>query len=242
MRELLFILILGSNLCFGQNLPDLGDSIIIYKYANSTDYQLVIPKDSSETLYYSDSTKKAIGKFFKHKRNGNWSTFYNNGTIKTFGYITDSSFYGKWKFYYNNGAQKAKGKFKHTLDDKDSSLLVLKMSGKWKFWDESGKLLLKANYSPYRTKNKALYGKYKTRYDSGKLKTTGEYHKGSKIGTWNNYHENGKKQSTKYYQYKSNSNLKDYPIGIWLYWNEKGVLIKKETYKNGVLIDTTLLN
>lgn len=222
-----------------QNLPNLSDSILIYKYTNSSDYQLILSKDTAETLYYPDSTLKAKGQYFNSKRSGNWAAFYVDGSIKTSGYITDSSFYGKWQFYHENGIRKAKGKFKYTVDDSDSTVLVLKMSGKWKFWNDSGKLIYKSYYSPLRTTEEATYGKYKERYDSGKLKVSGEYHKGSKIGTWHYYYENGQKQHTAYYQYK---NGVDYPIGTWLYWNEKGVLIKKEIYKEGILIETIYNN
>ena len=121
-----------------------------------------------------------------------------------------------------------KGKFKYAPDDIDSSLLVLKMSGQWKFWDKSGNLLVKTSYSPYRIQAESLYGKYKERYDSGKLKLTGEYHKGSKIGTWKYFYENGQIRSIKYYQYKADSNSKDYPIGVWSFFSTEGNLTKKE--------------
>ncbi len=242
MKRLIFIILLSAGTCFSQKLPDLSDSIVIYKYPNSSHYQLVKSNDSLETFYYPDSTKKATGKYVKAKRNGNWSTFYENGTMQTFGYITDSSFYGKWQFYYENGIRKAKGKFKYAPDDIDSSLLVLKMSGQWKFWDKSGNLLVKTSYSPYRIQAESLYGKYKERYDSGKLKLTGEYHKGSKIGTWKYFYENGQIRSIKYYQYKADSNSKDYPVGIWSFFSKEGNLTKKEIYKNGQLVDTIISN
>lgn len=218
-----------------QNLPDLSDSILIYKYTNSNDYQLILSKDTSEIFYYSDSIIKAKGKYLKGKRNGIWAAFYRNGSIKTSGYITDSSFYGKWQFYHENGIRKAKGKFKYTVDDIDSTLLILKMSGKWKFWNDSGKLIYKSYFSPLRTAKEAQYGKFKAHYKSGEVKVSGEYHKGSKIGTWHYYYENGKKKYIAYYQYKSSL---DYPVGIWLYWDKKGNLIKKEIYKEGKLFDT----
>lgn len=234
-----FLIVIGlfmtSNQLISQTLPDLGDSILIYKYSNSDNYQFVHSTDSTEIIYYSDSTVKAKGKYLRGKRNGNWSAFYPDGTIQTFGYITDSSFYGKWEFYHENGFRKAKGRFKYTMDDKDSSLLVLKMSGKWKFWNNKGQLIAKTYFSPYRTADQSKYGKFKERYPSGKIKTTGEYHKGSKIGTWHHYYENGTKKLTAYYQYKSTT---DYPIGSWVYWDEKGNILKKEIYKDGVLVET----
>ena len=237
IKKLLFYccLILLSIQSLAQNESELGDSILIYKYDNSNDYQLVKSIDSLEIFYYADSTIKAKGKYFKGVRNGIWTAYYPNGSIRTTGYITDSSFIGKWFFYYENGIRAAKGSFKHTIDDNDSTLLVLKMTGKWKFWNESGKLIQKSFYSPLRKNTESKYGKNKENYPSGKLKSSGEYHKGSKIGTWHFYFENGKKEHTAYYQYKSNV---DYPIGTWLYWDERGLLIKKEIYKDGQLIET----
>lgn len=222
-----------------QDLPNLSDSVIIYKNKNSNYYQLVKPTDSLEMLYFNDSTILAKGEYLRGRRNGNWSTFYPSGKIRTFGYITDSSFYGKWKFYYPNGVQKAKGKFKLTPDDKDSTLLVLKMSGKWKFWNENGVLISKSYYSPYRVSQTSKYKKYKEKYESGQTKITGEYYKGAKIGTWTYYYENGTKQLVAYYTYKSTKNkVTDYPIGIWYYKDQNGKIIKKEIYKNGKLEQT----
>lgn len=240
LKQLFFYLFISFIIQLtAQELPDLSDSVIIYKYANSNYYQLVKPIDSHETLYFNDSTVLAKGKFLKGNRNGNWSVFYPTGIIKTFGYITDSSFYGKWKFYYPNGVQKAKGKFKFTADDKDSSLLVLKMSGKWKFWNENGVLISKSYYSPYRINETSKYGKYKEKYASGQTKITGEYYKGAKIGTWTHYYENGRKRLVAYYTYKSDKNkVIDYPIGIWFYKDQNGKIIKKEIYKNGKLDQT----
>ena len=239
-QSLVFILFLVINsITYGQTLPNLSDSVIIFKYENSNYYQLVKPKDSLEIIYFNDSTIKAKGKYFKGKRNGHWSVFYPSGIIQTSAYITDSSFYGKWKFYYPSGVQKAKGKFKLTPDDKDSTLLVLKMSGKWKFWAESGVLISKTYYSPYRVNEASKYGKFKEKYPSGQTKITGEYYKGSKIGTWTYYHPNGQKKLVAYYTYKNDTKTgDDYPIGIWLYTDENGKLIKKEIYKNGKLNET----
>lgn len=228
-------LLICSFQSISQNFPDLGDSILIYKYINSDDYQLVISTDTIETFYYSDSIIKAKGKYLRGKKNGNWTAFYPNGSIKTAGYITDSSFIGKWYFYYENGIRSAKGKFKYTIDDTDTTILVLKMSGKWKFWSENGKLVHKSYYSPLRSLTQTKYGKSKELYPSGKLKSKGEYHKGSKIGTWHYYYQNGVKKHIAYYQYKSRI---DYPVGTWLYWNKKGILIKKEVYKEGLLIES----
>ena len=240
LKHLLFThFILFILIGFGQNTPNLSDSVIIYKYDNSNYYQLIKPIDSLTIIYYNDSTVKAKGQYLKGKRNGTWSVFYPSGIIQTSGYITDSSFYGKWKFYYPSGVRKAKGKFKLTPDDKDSSLLVLKMSGKWKFWDESGVLISKIFYSPYRVLEASKYGKFKEKYASGQTKVSGEYYKGAKIGTWTYYYQNGAKKLVAYYTYKSNSNaVVDYPIGIWLYRDESGKLIKKEIYKNGKLSET----
>ncbi len=243
MKNFIFLILFFSCFIpkvFTQDLYDLSDSILLIKNLELNEYQLVESNKEILTLFYTDSTIMARGKFLKGKRNGNWSSFSSSGTIQTFGYITDSSFTGKWFFYHENGARKAKGKFTLLPCALDSTQLVLYKKGKWKFWNESGQLIFKSFFSPTLSNNKHQYGRYIERYDSGKRKIVGEYYKGSKIGNWTYFYENGVKRKTEFYQY--NTKQTDYKIGNWSYFDDKGYLLKVEKYKNGKLLETITID
>jgi len=118
---------------------------------------------------------------------------------------------------------------------------------------ENGKIASKANYlnghfygwvtfyySSGRKNHTEFYnqagkseGIFKLWYENGKLKQTGIYKDGKMIGRWYNYYLNGDLESSEFY----NNNLKD---SIWVYYSEKGAVIKKEYYKADSLIKKTL--
>ncbi len=74
-------------------------------------------------------------------------------------------------------------------------------------------------------------GKVRGYYESGKLQMEFSYGDidGMEDGDSRIWYENGQLKNKGQY-------LKGAPEGIWLYYNEKGVLIKTEEYKDGELI------
>lgn len=244
MPKLIFFILLFSSTLSAQDLPDLSDTILVLKKENSNYYYLNIDTSQVDTFYYDNSDQiHARGKHFRGKRNGTWFVYYPSGQLKTMGYVTDSSFYGKWTFFHETGKRKAYGKFKYAPDDSDSSKLVLKMSGKWRFWNNEGKLIAKKNFSPYRTESESKYGKQTEHYQNGTVKSKGEYHKGVKIGKWTYYHENGRLEKIEYYTYKLNiDGTYTYPVGMWMYYNNEGKVIKKVIYKEGQIKEEIKVN
>lgn len=239
MKLFILIALFFSDIALSQDLPDLSDTILVIKKENSNYYYLNTDTSQVDTFYYDNSHQiHARGKHFKTKRNGNWLVYYPSGQVKTIGYVTDSSFYGKWSFFHENGKKKAKGKFKYAPDEEDSTTMVLKMSGKWRFWGEDGRVLAKKHFSPYRSETESKYGKQTERYPNRLPKSKGEYHKGVKIGKWTYYHDNGKTERKEYYTYKLNvDGTYTYPVGTWFFYDRNGILIKKQIYKDGQLVE-----
>ncbi len=55
----------------------------------------------------------------------------------------------------------------------------------------------------------------------------------ARIGKWQEWYENGILKR----EYFFDENQPNAKTGIWKWWDEKGNLIKEETYKDDVLID-----
>ncbi|MBN2612548.1 MAG: OmpA family protein [Bacteroidales bacterium] len=56
-----------------------------------------------------------------------------------------------------------------------------------------------------------------------------------KIGKWIYYYQNGNIKSIEKYKIIKDCNSTSIANGIWQYYNERGILIKEEEYKNGIL-------
>ncbi|MGQ9848080.1 MAG: toxin-antitoxin system YwqK family antitoxin [Bacteroidales bacterium] len=101
--------------------------------------------------------------------------------------------------------------------------------GKWiKKYDKD-----KIAYIAYFKDNK-LVGNYKRWYYSGALKAEINYNADGSVGYAKFYWDNGKLMATGKY---INQNVKD---SIWQYYATDGVLMLKESYKNGVLDGNTI--
>lgn len=83
-------------------------------------------------------------------------------------------------------------------------------------------------------KNNMLVGNYKRWYYSGALKAEINYNEEGSVGYAKLYWDNGKLMATGKY---INQNVKD---SIWQYYGTDGILMLKESYKNGVLDGNTV--
>lgn len=142
-----------------------------------------------------------------------------------------------------------------------------------------GELVYKLNY-----KNELLHGDFIEYHCNEKLKRSGEFYNGFRVGKWLEYHSNGKVKSIEYFVINKNDSIYDWKnkfkdstrlfkltleygiydnleplpeikqciekktamfasckeeiyayngnkVGTWLYYDEKGKLIKQEKYK-----------
>jgi protein TonB len=85
-------------------------------------------------------------------------------------------------------------------------------------------LQMEGSYSNRRCTKKE--GEFKYYYETGRIKSEGEYIKNKKDGDWINYYNNGNKDTeSSYISGKSN--------GDWIWYYENGNISARENYKNG---------
>jgi antitoxin component YwqK of YwqJK toxin-antitoxin module len=89
-----------------------------------------------------------------------------------------------------------------------------------------------------RLMSKVIYNsgkqEFKQYFNNGNLEFKGYYINDTynRIGKWVEYYENGQIKK----EYSFSEKTPELKNGVWLWWDEKGILIKKEYYKNGKLI------
>jgi antitoxin component YwqK of YwqJK toxin-antitoxin module len=84
------------------------------------------------------------------------------------------------------------------------------------------------------------HGKYIQFYPNQNLETYGNYNNGGRVGIWKEFYYNNQLKSVGNYNGKfmkdDNHNVLYFKDGEWLYFSEFGKLLKKEIYKDGILV------
>ncbi len=211
---------------------------IVKEYSNSDDYNFIdfdemyakrldtIHNDKFYLLSYKEV--KYDSSNYNIIYNGMIYTYYPNGSKISSIFFKDRRPDGKWEFFYDNGNILALKYFKNGY-----------CYGKWITYYKSPKnqIFIKGRYS----KN-AKKGVWKEYYPNGVLKKKYEYNKGIKAVyvTYDNIDSLQKIFPDEYLE--AYAMAREYPYnyktGIWKYYSDKGKLIKKEFYKQGILIDT----
>lgn len=147
-------------------------------------------------------------------KNGLVKTYYPSGKLKDVCHYVNGKRNGKAIHYYENGKIATVANFRN--DD---------FYGKVTFYYSNGQ---KNSVEYYKIKGLTPF---KLWYENGVLKQKGNHLDDKMSGKWLLYYPDGKLQEINYY----NSNLKD---SVWIYFSEAGDTIKKEWYKDNVLIKT----
>jgi antitoxin component YwqK of YwqJK toxin-antitoxin module len=122
---------------------------------------------------------------------------------------------GKWTFWHENGKVSAEQYYNKG-----------EMTGVWKSWTQDGAQGSEIDFN----KGTAVYW-----YANGKKSSEGKIIKGMQHdGAWTGWYENGNIN----YEGNYKQGLKE---GTWTWYNNKGVKIQEEIYKNGLLISSTKL-
>ena len=138
--------------------------------------------------------------------NNQFSSYFDNGNLQVKGCIINDARVGLWEYYYENGQLKE-------------------------------------------------HGEYQKDTKGGLDKNCGEYFKSIKAGVWKEYYDNGEKKSvgqfaplalchqdTSYvekdgeYDVRITIDIDFLKHDLWKYYDDKGDLIKEETYVNGRLL------
>ena len=217
----------------------LDNNVAIEKRYSNNNYHNYIYSDemyvqSVDTIYnnnfflFSYREAKFDSLNYQIKYDGIYFTYYPNGNIRAIGFNKNNRRQGKWRYMYDNGNILALKYFKNGY-----------CYGKWITYYKSPKnqIFIKGRYS----KN-AKKGVWKEYYPNGVLKKKYEYNKGIKAVyvTYDNIDSLQKIFPDEYLE--AYAMAREYPYnyktGIWKYYSDKGKLIKKEFYKQGILIDT----
>jgi OOP family OmpA-OmpF porin len=103
--------------------------------------------------------------------------------------------------------------------------------GKVKTYYKNGQLESKGLVYTY-----SMYYDVKKKIKSNVLTKTGKITK--KVKEWEYYYPNGQVSRKESYKIVIDKNPYDLPDGNWIYYNEQGVKYRKDTYLNGILINS----
>ena len=203
-------------------------------------------KDGVSTCYNSDGTISAT-EIYKNGYllrkgiidangfyQGEWEEYYLNGKIKSKGAYKNGKKYGKWEYYFTTGKIEQKGSY-----DANG-----KFTGEWNWYYDNGNLLRREEF------RKGIEdGDFEEYNKDGSVITKGEYFDGLKEGEWfyelNDHQEKGKYrygERNGYWEHRfpegkvsfEGSYVDGAPEGKHKYYNEKGYLIKEESYSFGL--------
>ncbi len=198
-------------------------------------------------------------------KQGKWSKTYSNGSLRYVGTFENGKPVGEFKYYYPSGSIKAITKYsKH---GKDAFTKTFHLTGKllatgkfvnkkkdstWRYFSNiNGKLVLLEKY-----KLGVLNGKSITYFaDKETPAQTTVYVEGQKNGPCIKYFTDGKPSIIENYindtlngpfkVYFPEGGLEiegfyknDYQDSIWTTYNQKGKVVRKETFSNGILLKT----
>ncbi len=190
-------------------------------------------------MRYEDDTLTYEGRFEHGVPAGLFVYYYPNKKIKSTVMYSDKGRDARTIMFHQSGAMMAVGKY---YDRKKDSL--------WRYYSEFELLVSSEEYkkgSPHGTWIKYNF--------SGDTIETVEYRNGIKNGEWKQFFDNGKIKLKATYKadmldgsflmYYSNGMFcvsgkyeKSIPVGIWIFYNVKGEIERKDTFKDGKKIKT----
>lgn len=216
---LYFAIILQQTCSFGQHAIIYGDEKYMdcpYKPKNNTCLLRDTLKDGIYKVYYDSAfTKLAIqAKYINSLKHGNYLSYHENGLLSDTGSFSNGLKNGVWKRFTVKGVLTSEEKYISGVHQ-DTSI----------FYDIKGNLFLKNIY------DKSGFNIQQLKFHDGKLSSKSEYQKNGNTNI-TEFYNNNKIKSEEHYIKNNQRN------GVWIYWDEKGNIIKKEEYKNDKLVET----
>lgn len=178
------------------------------------------------------------GHFTNGIPSGEFRYYYKDGTLKTLSHLSMNGKKARTVSYYPGGKKMAAGNY---VDEKKDSL--------WQFFNEydGGKV------SEEFYRDDKIDGKSTVYFPDGAVSEIKTYSKGIPDGSWEQFFTDGKPKLRGFYKAgeKDGSFKNFFPTGSimisghyadghmdgeWLYYDDKGQVIKRETYKTGKLL------
>lgn len=190
-----------------------------------------VKKDKNGAKIYEGNFKDGIPV-------GSFTYYYPSGTVKARTFVTNNGIKVKTVTYFTNGRKNAEGTYVN--EKRDST---------WRFYSEVDEALVSEEfylqgkkegkaYTYYpgegksemiTWKNDVKEGPWETYYPSGVIKVKCLYKHGEKDGTIQVNFLSGKPMLTGLYNMGT-------PVGTWVYYKEKGGILKKEFYNQKGMI------
>ncbi len=237
-----------------EGLFDQGEKkgLWITYHENGSEMLHVEYKDSTSYIQnYWDSTGKQLVK----DGNGVITSYYENGNIESKGNLSNGKSVGEWRYWYPEGTLKESGNFKDdtylikNFWDKDGKQIIENGNGDYLVKYDNGVVATKGAYVNglkngnwiYRYESDQLaqesyfefgvaQGDIKNYFPNGALQIEGKYENNLEHGLWRWYFEGGQTESEVEFVH----GVKE---GEQKFWNESGIIVKKEFYRHGELIE-----
>ena len=188
--------------------------------------------------YFEDGSLRYEGQFDHDMPYGEFMYYYQGGKPKAVSYFYDDGKRTRTRIFHENGRLLAEGNY--LGQEKDST---------WNYYSDFDGVMISTEYYQegmldsllvtYYPDGKAAEefaytaglrdGAWKKYFSDGKLKLKAHYVNDTLEGSMIVYYQNGVPEISGLYR----DNLKE---GLWMYFNDKGGVIKKETYRKGRLI------
>lgn len=216
-----------------------------------------IVKDGYVKFYYPNGNVSSEGNMKSGKPDGYWKSYYENGTMKSEGNRENFKLTGQWKFYNEKGTKINVFNYKQGKKDsiqvsfyetgiikseENDSMDVL--TGVSKYYNAQGKLQKQINF--INGVESGLAKEFSseglvitlTTYRNGyivkeeKINRTDRF--GMRQGTWKELYENDSPKAEGFYK----DGKRD---GIFKEYDRNGRVVKKEEYRNDILMQTVLV-
>lgn len=160
--------------------------------------------------------KCEVGQFIDNMKQPMRIQYYQNGTIKVISSFVNNHFTGEYQRFHENGIYAQYGHYNNNGK-----------IGVWKYWNEDGVLIKEVNY-----KNNRFNGKIREYHPNGLLQKSGQYvFTSGKDTVWQI--DPMTLEHVMKVSYSDEISVKN---GEWVYYNSSGALVKRELYKDGVLL------
>jgi len=210
-------------------------------------------KDGYVKFYYPNGNVSSEGMMKNGKPDGYWKSYYENGSVKSEGNRQNFKLSGPWKFYDEKGTLLTRYNYREGKKDSvqisyyDTGILKSEetdsmdvLSGVGKYYNEEGKLAKQSffiNGIETGLTKEFLDGRiitlttYKNGYITKEEKINRVDRNGMKQGTWKELYADDMVKSEGFYR----DGKRD---GIFKDYDRNGRVVKKEEYRNDILVQT----
>jgi len=219
--------------------------LILFVYVNTA---------SGQSSTYNQVDQKGL-------RQGAWRGYFASGSLRYEGNFIDNKPTGLFTFFFPEGQKRAElihhigeASVKATFYHRNGNMLGegffvnRQKDGLWRYFSETGLLMAESFYQ-----NNLNHGVWKTFYPGGQTGEIVTWHRGQRNGPWEKFLPDGTlllranfandMLNGRYQLFHLNGQLRvighfvnDKRDDVWLYYADNGLLEKKITYDNGIVV------